>query len=394
MKMLRLLFIISISLLSTMSWAEPYRRLVNFEWEAIEGAKSYDIELRPMKPVEGDPKSTAPAKAFSFKTTTAAWNGRLTAGKYLMRLRTRDYRGVPGEWSPESEFNVGLEAAVLKFPSTAQVIQSKENEKEKMTFKWAPVGGADNYQFTLKSEDGSTQVSQSLKANEITLEVPVASKYTWEVSSSNTDGIQSEQSSVGSFTIEGKPLAAPEIEKPETDFVREIKWTRPAHVTSYDIFIYKFNPQSKKWGKFKQFENYQQDSLPFDEQWSGGAYQVHLKAHSKLRSSSVVSKQRFSVRSGDRSPAAEYSSLVRKSIDRVTGWYGVASYLITEMKFSGQNKERDSKLSYSAIGGTARLGAGWMDDRGPWGFLGIVDMTGFMFNGKIKSFASVEANAI
>ena len=55
--------------------AAPYRRLVNFEWEAIEGAKSYEIELKQIK-AAGEPDG----KVFNFKTKEPAWNGQLSAG--------------------------------------------------------------------------------------------------------------------------------------------------------------------------------------------------------------------------------------------------------------------------------------------------------------------------
>ncbi|NUN05800.1 MAG: hypothetical protein HUU57_08560 [Bdellovibrio sp.] len=371
-------------------WAAPYRRLVNFEWDAIAGAKTYEIELKQTK---AEDKEKGEGKVYNFKVKDAAWNGRLTPGKYLMRLRARDHRGVPGEWSPESDFNVGLETAQLKFPAPRARFATKETDKTKMDFQWSPVGGADQYVFTLTSEDGKTQVTETTKENKLRLEIPVAMNYTWKVSAKNNAGIESDATSVAEFSLLGKPIDPPKIEKPESEFVREVRWTRPEHVTGYDVFVFKQN-QEKKWEKFKTIENTQEDSLPFDESWSGGKYQVVLRAKSKMRPSSTVAKQTFTVRNGDRSPAAEYTALVRKSIDRVTGWYAVASYLLTEMQFRGVNPENNSAVAYSAMGGTGRVGLGWFHPDTPWGFLGIVDMSGFTFKGKTQTFASAELNAV
>ncbi|WII71197.1 fibronectin type III domain-containing protein [Bdellovibrio sp. 22V] len=382
-------FILLFTFWAATAWAAPYRRLVNFEWEAIEGAKSYEIELQQVKQSEKDE-----AKTFTFKVKEAAWNGRLTPGKYMMKLRSRDYRGVPGDWSPPSEFNVGLETAVLKFPASRSRIATKENDKVKMDFQWAPVGGADEYQFVLTSEDGKTQITETLKETKLSLEVPVAMNYTWKVSSSNKEGIVSDATSVGQFSVLGKALENPKIEKPESEFVREIRWTRPDNVTKYDVYVLRFDEASKKWEKYKVIQDTQEETLPFDETWPGGRYQVAVRAKSEMRPSSPLAKQSFKVRHGDRSPAAEYTALVRKSIDRVTGWYAVASYLITEMQFRGSNPEKNSAVAYSALGGTGRVGLGWFSPYTPWGFLGIVDMSGFTFNGKTQTFASAEANAV
>lgn len=372
-------------------WAAPYRRLVNFEWEAVEGAKGYDIELTQSKE---DDKENGQGKIYTFKVQEAAWNGRLTPGKYLMRLRTRDHRGVPGEWSPPSDFNVGLESATLTSPPPRARIASKEDEKTKMNFQWNPVGGADQYQFVLTSEDGKTQITETLSENKISVEVPVATNYTWKVTALNKNGIQSDATSIGDFSVLGKPLEPPKIEKPESDFVREIKWTRPDNVTSYDVYVFKLNIKDKKWEKFKVIENTQEDSLAFDESWPGGKYRVALRAKGPMRPSSTLAKNTFSVRHGDRSPAAEYTALVRKSIDRVTGWYGIASYLLTEMQFRGVNTEKNSAVAYSAMGGTGRVGLGWFHPDTPWGFLGIIDLSGFTINGKTRTFASTELNAV
>ncbi|WP_445291975.1 fibronectin type III domain-containing protein [Bdellovibrio sp. BCCA] len=385
------LFILIFTFWTAAVWAAPFRRLVNFEWEAIEGAKSYEIELSQSKE---DDKEDGKGKTFTFKVKDAAWNGRLAPGKYMMKLRSRDYRGVPGEWSPASEFNVGLETAVLKSPASRSRIVSKESDKVKMDFQWAPVGGADQYQFTLTSEDGKTQVSETLNDTHIKVELPVAMNYTWKVSAANKDGIQSDATSVGQFSVLGKGIENPKIEKPESEFVREIKWTRPDYASRYDVYVLKLNEKAKKWEKFKVIENTQEDTLPFDETWPGGKYQVAVRAKSDMRPSSPLAKQSFSVRHGDRSPAAEYTALVRKSIDRVTGWYAVASYLITEMQFRGSNPEKNSAVAYSAMGGTGRMGLGWFNPNTPWGFLSIIDLSGFTFNGKTQTFASAEVNAV
>lgn len=367
-------------------WAAPYRRLVNFEWDEIEGAKTYEIELQQAKSEGG--------KTFNFKVKEAAWNGHLTPGKYMMKLRARDYRNVPGDWSEPSEFNVGLETAVLKYPPPRAKIGSKETEKAKMEFQWAPVGGADEYQFVLTSEDGKTEVSKTLTEPNFKAELPVAMNYTWKISASNKEGIQSDATSVGQFSILGKPLEDPKIDKPESEFVREVKWSRPDYASKYDVYVLRYETATKKWEKYKVFTDTQEDSIPFDETWPGGKYQIAVRAKSDMRPSSQLVKQAFNVRKGDRSPAAEYTALVRKSIDRVTGFYAIASYLLTDMQFQGINPENNSSVAYSAMGGTGRMGLGWFHPDTPWGFLSIIDLSGFTFNGKTHTFASAEVNGV
>ncbi|MGZ3775334.1 MAG: fibronectin type III domain-containing protein [Pseudobdellovibrionaceae bacterium] len=370
-------------------WATPYRRLVNFEWEAIEGAKTYEIELKQVKENKNEE-----AKTFTFKVNEPAWNGHLTPGKYLMKLRSRDYRGVPGEWSPDSDFNVGLENVNLKSPQSAAKISTQENKTSKIDFQWSPVGGADEYHFTLTSEDGKTQVDQALKDTHFKTEIPVAMNYTWKVSALNKEKITSDATSVSSFTLLGATVQNPKLEKPDSDFVREVKWSHPDNASTFDVQVWKFNTAQKKWDKFKVLENVQDNSLHFDESWPGGKYQIAVKAKADKRPDSKTEKLSFTVRHGDRSPAAEYTATVRKSIDHITGWYAIASYLITEMQFKGSNPEKNSVVNYNALGGTGRVGMGWFNPSTRWGFLSIVDMSGFTFKGKTQTFASAEINAV
>lgn len=389
--MLRLLlgFLLLTGLLTHASsaWAEPYRRLVNFEWEAIEGAKHYEVEL---KQVKDDGKG----KTFNFKVKVADWNGRLTPGKYIMRLRSFDYRGVPGEWSDPSDFHVGLDTAKIESPANDTKIKTDDADSVPMDFKWGAVGGAESYHFVLTSEDGKTVVDEWVKEPKFKTKVPVAQTYTWKVTAKSPEGIESEATAVANFSLLGKALEKPEINKPENEFVRQLSWKRPANVKSFDVFVMKQNETTKKWEKFKVFENYTDDTLAFDDSWPGGKYQLAIKSKSDMRPDSGIINHGFTVRNGDRSPAAEYTALVRKSIERVSGWYGIASYLMTQMQFSGANPEKNSTVSYEAIGGTGRVGAGWFDPNKAWGFLGILDMSGFTLNGTTQTFASMELNAV
>lgn len=389
MRWFRTLFILIFTFGTAIAWAEPYRRLVNFEWEAIEDAKTYEIELRQVKE-----EKDAEAKTFSFKVKEAAWSGRLAPGKYMMKLRSKDYRGVPGDWSPESEFNVGLENVNLSYPQSGAKISSKEEKSVNMDFQWSAVGGAEKYQFTLTSEDGKIQINETLKDTHFKSEIPVAMNYTWKVAASNKEGVASEATSVGQFAVLGAPIQSPKVDKPESEFVREVKWSRPDNVSTFDVHVLKYNTTDKKWEKVKEIKDTQDESVPIDESWAGGKYQVAVRAKSPMRPHSAYTKQSFTVRHGDRSPAAEYTATVRKSIDRVTGWYAIASYLITEMQFKGSNPEKNSAVAYSALGGTGRIGVGWFSPATPWGFLSIIDMGGFTFNGKTQTFASAEVNGV
>jgi hypothetical protein len=385
--------VLTLSILLSLVWsfqaaADSFRRSVNFEWDPIEGARSYEVELKLQKNEKSDK-----AKVFNFKVKEAAWTGKLAPTKYLMRLRSRDGRGVPGDWSEPSDFNVGLETVQMKFPKSQEKFRTKTADTASVPFAWSAAGGATGYHLEINSDDGSFKLSQDMKDTKFTTKLPVARKYIWKVSAFSADGINSEAVSTADFSLLGSNLPLAKIEKPESGFVREIKWEPTPNAENYDVYILRLSSQ-KKWEKFKSYENYKDTVVPFEESWSGGKYQVLVRGKGNLRAPSPLAKQTFDVVRGNRSPAAEYTALVRKSIDRVTGWYGIASYLVTQIEYHSAVQDYNSKIDYSTVGGTGRLGAGWLSPDTPWGFVGIVDMSGFSLEGKTNTFASAEMNGI
>ncbi|MBX2988990.1 MAG: hypothetical protein KF802_13965 [Bdellovibrionaceae bacterium] len=368
--------------------AQQYRRLVNFEWEPIEGAQIYELELQQTK---------KDGKTYAFKVKQAAWNGRLSPGEYNMRLRSIDSRGVAGEWGDPSPFQVNLESARLVSPEPKAAITAKGAQETDVTFRWEAVGGAENYLFELQTEDGSFKKQEDLKEPTITVRLPVAKNFSWKVTAAGADGARSEATSLGEFSLLGPKLGTPEFERPENEFVRDLKWSKPENTESFDVALTRFNPESKKWEKVQLIEDIRDNSLPFDAQWPGGRYKAQVKAKGQMRGTSSVGSVDFKVRGGSRTPAAEFTAEVRKSIDRVNGWYGIASYLVTQIQYASRDWDPVGgvQTSYKAVGGTGRVGLGYFRPETSWGFLGIADMSGFL-NEENKNVTSVsgELNAV
>lgn len=383
MKKLFIFFFSMILFLATeVAWAEPYRRDVEFEWDPVEGAMSYDLEL-------------IGRRTLNFRTKEAQWAGKLAPGIYQMRLRARDSRGVPANWSTPEEFKVGLETPKSDSLAAEQKIETNETKDSKVEFSWKPVGGAKSYLFEVIDKNGETVHKEETDDTEIEVRLPVAKEYIWKVTAIN-DQLQSDEPLQFQFSLLGKKLDQPEIEKPETDFVREVKWEAVERAQVYDYSIERFNPRKKHWEKVTEKSGIAENRLDFDPKWPGGIYRLKLKAHSPLIPSSDETRVSFRVRNGDRSPAAEEIFTLRQSIDRLNGWYGIASYLITMMEYKGVNFDQsNSVLNYTAIGGTGRLGLGYLSPRHAWGFLAIADLSGLTVdNGGTYTFASTEANAV
>lgn len=364
-----------------------YKRSISFEWEPILNANSYELQITKLK-------SDSESKPINFTTKNPEFNGKLVPGRYSMRLRSIDRRGVPGIWAKPSEFDVPLEKVKMQYPLSEAQITAKEPVQEEINFKWSAVGGAEAYKFELVGDSGKINIVEETKNTNITVKIPVARTFTWKVSAHGAEGLSSEELSQANFSLLGNKVKKPFIEKPESDFVREIKWTRPEFAENYDFTISQYNPTTKKWEEKHSASNYGQDSTAFSPKWPGGKYKIQIRAKAPLRADSNVSVEVFNVMNGDRSPAAEYTASVRKAVDRINGWYGMASYFITEIGFTSNYRNLFQEHTFKAIGGTGRLGVGWMNEKSRWGFLAIGDYGGFIYNTKVSTYASLETSAI
>jgi hypothetical protein len=311
-----------------------------------------------------------------------------------MRLRSKDHRGVPGEWSKAEEFTVKLQAIQLSYPLDNSEVKTTENDQAEIKLKWVESTYAQNYEVTIKDSSGKVINTSQVPNNNFTIKLPVANKFTWSViglDESNEKGQLSEKPF--EFTLLGKELGLPKINEPETPFIRELTWNKSDYAEKYQVTLKHKDQNTKKWKTVTDIE-LNVTKLDFPKSYKGGKYQLKVTALAKLRQKSKSHQVIFPVANGDRSPLAESIALNRKSIDRTKAWYFIASYLITQIQYEAINLDRGSGPSTNAFGGTGRLGLGWLDDESPRGFLGIADLSGFIIGQKNYTYPSLEAHGI
>ncbi|MFN8791587.1 MAG: hypothetical protein ACK5Y2_09060 [Bdellovibrionales bacterium] len=363
------------------AWGESsvYRRLVNFEWEPVEEAKYYEIEIR----------KKGPTKSTSFTTTSAEWNGRLQIGRYEFRLRTLGKRKIPGEWSGYSDLDVGLEPVKALTPAPEAQVKGADAETHEVEFSWSPTPAATGYSIEVLNEKNEKVFEDKVSGTSVKKSLPVATRYTWTGRAISAEGLESEALTQNPFVVVGPKLEKPKIEKPDHEFIRELKWEPSTLAESYDVILARYNPQIKKWQKFKEFENLTQTSLNFEQDWPGGQYRLIVKSKAAIRDPSELSAISFAVRQGDRSPAAEYVHTLRKSIDRFNGWFAHASWFASSISMSSQYRNSVG-FETEAITGTGRFGMGWIKPDSDWGFLALGDVSGFVFDNRVYSFVGFE----
>ena len=363
------------------------QRVTSFEWDPINQAKSYELEIIAI----GQPGEQK--DIFRFTVNEASWRGELKPGLYSMKLRSRDRRGVPGEWSTPEQFYVKLYAPVILFPLKQQILKSNQDENYELTLQWEFQSEASRYQIHI--EDSSKNFVRDLETSEnnIKISVPVAKNYSWSIKGFDKQGKEGEQITESiPFQILGKKLITPKVKRPENPFVRNLEWSTVPFSENYKYILY-FRNTERKWSPFKE-EKTSATNFSFDPKWSGGEYKLSVYAESPLREQSKTHSLVFKVATGDRSPEAEVRAAVRQSINRTVDWYFMASYLITQIQYSSVNVDQGSAPTLNALGGTGRLGAGYLSENNPYGFLGIVDLSGFIIDRKNYTYPGLEAQGI
>ncbi|MGE0631128.1 MAG: hypothetical protein AB7O96_01880, partial [Pseudobdellovibrionaceae bacterium] len=192
----------------------------------------------------------------------------------------------------------------------------------------------------------------------------------------------------------GAALESPDVEMPTTEFVRTLRWKIPAYVQYVEVQVLKHDPETNRFIPVQVIKDFTENSIPFQSDWSGGTYRVKVKSYAKLRPDSDFSGVEFPVRPGDRSPASEFRSTIRQSIERVEGWYAVASYMASQLEYSAIDRANNNSYANRVFGGTARLGLGYFQPEKTWGFLAASELGGFNSGGVNYNNSALEANLV
>lgn len=377
---MRILLSIFILIFSCVAFA--FERSVRLDWEPIDDADSYEISIG-FKNQEVSFRSQADLRV-------ASWSGVLSPGSYWMRVRGLDDRKVPGEWSDKIQFDVKLTAPFPLSPLAGSTLSTEGDESE-VQFKWTPVPGAQQYQLTVLDNSQKPVLEQKVRATEVALKFPTSAKYLWFVQAVDQNGQLGEKiQDLTEVTLQGPPLVEPKIKKPETAFVRRVDFELAPNVEKLKVKVKRWDEATRAWVSVHEQELEGKKSILFRKEWRGGKYQITAQSLSGLRAPSSVSEATFPVVDGVRTQSAESRALVRKSIDRVNGWFMTASYVASMVQYTGISIEENKNLSLNAMTGTGLIGFGRFWEDSPYGFLGSLDYGGIIVDGKNTTFMGLE----
>lgn len=236
MKYLLLFFIPLVSFAQDSRW-------IDLEWEPVEEAREYEIQL--FQNVGGNPSPRG-----KYKTDTPEWSHAVPPGKYFIRLRSMDKRGVPGEWSEDIPLKVRMQNPLLLRPSPLEKIP-----QPMMTFEWGPVQDAFQYQLIIRNQN------KNILHNALTTEVKTdvylekLGELEWgvmalEKGESPRSPEEVSDSVFRKFIRVGGTLEAPVINLSIDDKIT-LSWTKVRSAETYDVDYFPPPTSGEKNRRFK-----------------------------------------------------------------------------------------------------------------------------------------------
>jgi hypothetical protein len=376
--------ILAIALGAEPGLAEPrVRRNVEVEFETIEGASLYEIQIKR--------KDDRNGKWQQYKSNTPQWSANVKPGMYLMRTRAYDDRGAPGDWSQPADLKVRLPAIIVNSPGPGEVLKSADPAHADVKLSWEEIPGATGYRLTLKTSDGQVLVEQNVKEAEWNGRIPAGHQISWNAVAIDNNGEDGEVSSEPyQFQLIGPALDKVKIEKPYSRFVQVVTWSKSEYAGRYSYTLSRYNPTSKTWDQVEKIENLKDTKAVLDIKQPTGRYRLAVTALGAYREDSPTAQIEYFAEGGFKNQEEFDKATLRDGITKPTKYYFIASYLFTQINYAGRHYESNSTPTFKATGGTGRVGVGYQPPRRNWGGFAIADYSGFVIQGTNYRFASAE----
>lgn len=275
MIILRLSLGLMVILLSWVSYSAN-EVTVKLELEELSAQAAHEVEILTL----GSNPKVIVKKQFR----GAKFSFRVSPGRYQMRSRSSDERGVPGEWSAVEEIVVKPKA--VRFSEVgedkkAETSADPKTKRAQTVLEWPVGGGATKYLVNLKNtETGETQEFQ-VSENKKILDLKPG-RYEWTVQGIAESGLASDVSSVRSFTIRGPKITTPVVgrnEKKEWAILNHQELTVLVGPTLvYQCQLGSRRLQAKDWVKATGCEVTASGALMFKTALTPGEYKVTVSA--------------------------------------------------------------------------------------------------------------------
>ncbi len=327
-------------------------RWIDIEWEEVAGAANYEVEL-----FEGADGSLTPRG--KYKVDTSSWSNAVPPGKYSLRIRSLDKRGVPGEWSDYIPVKVRMHNPKLFQPGPESQVSTAQ-----VDFEWSEVEGAAIYQLVVKNEKDSVVYNSTVKDIRATLFLEDLGQYSWTAYALEEGEAQRTKddfvaSTFKSFTRVGGELQAPEVKVTVNDKIT-LEWPRIRTAKQYEI-DYLPPVNSDKSRRFKILTH----TFAFSsKRLREGVTTISIRATAPGYPDSPKTIVQL-VKSGDKVELQDIIQGTKEETNKVSPasllWKDeiYASMILSKYKYSSTDVENDTELDQKELTGLG-LSLEWM----------------------------------
>lgn len=286
MKPWGLLVVFAIALTMTPANSAPAEKVrVEFEWEEIFGAETYEIELLSKQ------KKTLQ----TLRSPNASFTLKMTPGFYYVRGRVYDSRQAKGEWSEPREFLVPPKRIEAVNAPPAELTVNTTTYTAPLTVNWKAPVGAHHFKFILLGETGQVLGTKMTRTPEIKMNLRPGT-YTYKIIPYTADEVEGE-TFVSEQILAIKSQPVPEVKDPRLQ-VEEQNTVLTWETEATNPTLYKLEHQkhfSTVWHKVTQAATKEkQVVLPAD--LKPGKYRVQLWNKNPYGEVSSIQKLEFVIK--------------------------------------------------------------------------------------------------
>ena len=260
---------------------------IDVAWEAMAGAISYELELKPL--------DTA-APPLQFKTKKTQFQAEVIRGRYNFRIRSVARGGRVGSWSEAVELQAGSLEVVLKAPADGQSIKASSTFHS-LRFVWEPMPEAKEYYLRVwdVNADKPKKFIRSLR-NRAAVKLKVGRKYLWEVGVLTNKNIHYERKSKPfTFTLYGNKIPQPEITDIQLGRRPRIEWkTLPK--TKINLQLFHRQISKGEWNLIVDEKDIEERHWRSLHNLDPGQYRIMLTATGELQGNSDPAIKEFAIK--------------------------------------------------------------------------------------------------
>ena len=246
---------------------------VEIGWDLVRDAVSYEVEFTD---------SLGNAKLMT--STKNSIDTYFACGIYSFKARSINQKGTKGPWGTSRRFHVPLKQPKLLSPEGGEKIVKTQTDSVDVNFTWKGIGEGVSFKVLVYNMKKKLVKSVETQDTKLTLNLPVAQRYTWKVQSSKAGCPAADVSdlSESTFDLIGGKLASPKISRK----VYEIRWDHPRFAQEYEYTIEKQSSTPGQWKSVQHQGKLSSRSFLISRGLTVGVYRVKVVAKAPFRADS------------------------------------------------------------------------------------------------------------